>query len=96
MFFQSNEIGRVGGVKTIPLNIRIIATTNRDLEEMVKLQELREDLWFRLNVFPIWIPPLRDRKEDIPTLLQHFISIKANELNLPTIPTLRPGPLTLI
>ena len=58
---------------------------------MVKLHEFREDLWFRLNVFPIWIPPLRDRKEDIPALLQHFISIKARELNLPTIPTLLTG-----
>jgi transcriptional regulator with GAF, ATPase, and Fis domain len=88
---QSKEIERVGGVKTISLDIRIIAATNRNLEEMVKLHEFREDLWFRLNVFPIWIPPLRDRKEDIPALLQHFISIKARELNLPTIPTLLPG-----
>jgi transcriptional regulator with PAS, ATPase and Fis domain len=88
---QSKEIERVGGVKTIPLDIRIVAATNRNLEEMVKLHEFREDLWFRLNVFPIWIPPLRDRKEDIPALLQHFISFKARELNLPTIPTLLPG-----
>jgi transcriptional regulator with GAF, ATPase, and Fis domain len=88
---QSKEIERVGGVKTISLDIRIIAATNRNLEEMVKLNEFREDLWFRLNVFPIWIPPLRDRKEDIPALMQHFISIKARELNLPIIPTLLPG-----
>ena len=88
---QSKEIERVGGVKTIPLDIRIMAATNRNLEEMVKLHEFREDLWFRLNVFPIWIPPLRDRKEDIPTLLQHFINIKSRELNLPAIPTLFPG-----
>ncbi len=58
---------------------------------MVNLHQFREDLWFRLNVFPIWIPPLRDRKEDIPALLQHFISLKARELKLPTIPTLSPG-----
>ena len=88
---QSKEIERVGGVKTIPLDIRIIAATNRNLEEMVKLNEFREDLWFRLNVFPIWIPPLRDRKEDLPALLQHFINQKAKELNLPTIPVLSPG-----
>jgi transcriptional regulator with GAF, ATPase, and Fis domain len=88
---QSKEIERVGGVKTIPLDIRIIAATNRHLEEMVNLHQFREDLWFRLNVFPIWIPPLRDRKEDIPALLQHFISLKARELKLPTIPTLSPG-----
>ena len=88
---QSKEIERVGGVKTIPLDIRIIAATNRNLEEMVKNQLFREDLWFRLNVFPIWIPPLRERKVDIPALMQHFISLKARELKLPTIPKLSPG-----
>ena len=88
---QSKEIERVGGVKTIPLDIRIIAATNRNLEEMVKNQLFREDLWFRLNVFPIWIPPLRERKVDIPALMQHFISLKARELKLPSIPTLSPG-----
>jgi len=88
---QSKEIERVGGVKTISLDIRIIAATNRNLEEMVKLHQFREDLWFRLNVFPIWIPPLRERKADIPALLQHFISLKARELKLPTIPTLSSG-----
>ena len=88
---QSKEIERVGGVKTIPLDIRIIAATNRDLEDMVKNHMFREDLWFRLNVFPIWIPPLRDRRMDIPALLQHFISLKARELKLPAIPTLSPG-----
>ena len=88
---QSKEIERVGGVKTISLDIRIIAATNRNLEEMVKLHQFREDLWFRLNVFPIWIPPLREREADIPALLQHFISLKARELKLPTIPTLSSG-----
>jgi transcriptional regulator with GAF, ATPase, and Fis domain len=88
---QSKKIERVGGVKTIPLDIRIIAATNRNLEEMVKLHEFREDLWFRLNVFPVWIPPLRERTVDIPALLQHFITTKARELNLPAIPTLAPG-----
>ena len=87
----SKEIERVGGVKTIPLDIRIIAATNRNLEEMVKLNQFREDLWFRLNVFPIWILPLRDRKEDIPALVQHFINLKARELKLTDIPTLSPG-----
>lgn len=82
---QSKEIERVGGVKTIPLDIRIIVATNRNLEEMVKLHQFREDLWFRINVFPIWIPPLRERSSDIPALLQHFISLKARELKLPDI-----------
>jgi len=88
---QSKEIERVGGVKTIPLDIRIIAATNRDLEEMVNQHEFREDLWFRLNVFPILIPPLRDRRSDIPALLQHFILLKSRELKLPAIPRLAPG-----
>ncbi|MCK4560014.1 MAG: sigma-54-dependent Fis family transcriptional regulator, partial [Calditrichia bacterium] len=88
---QSKEIERVGGVKTISLDIRIIAATNRNLEEIVKLRQFREDLWFRLNVFPIWIPPLRERRSDIPVLLQHFISLKSRELKLPAIPTVLPG-----
>jgi formate hydrogenlyase transcriptional activator len=88
---QSKEIERVGGVKTISLDIRIIAASNRNLEEMVKLHEFREDLWFRLNVFPIWIPPLRERQVDIPALIQHFISLKAKELKLPAMPVLSPG-----
>jgi len=88
---QSKEIERVGGVKTISLDIRIIAATNRNLEEMVKNHQFREDLWFRLNVFPILIPPLRERTVDVPALVQHFINLKTRELKLPTIPALSPG-----
>jgi len=88
---QNKEIERVGGVETISLNIRIIAATNRHLEEMVKNGHFREDLWFRLNVFPIKVPPLRERTVDIPALVQHFISQKVKELKLPTIPVLAPG-----
>jgi formate hydrogenlyase transcriptional activator len=88
---QDKEIERVGGTKTISLNIRVIAATNRNLNEMVAANEFREDLYFRLNVFPIWIPPLRERKSDIPALVQHFISLKAKELKLPAIPTLATG-----
>ena len=88
---QSKEIERVGGVQTISLDIRIIAATNRNLEKMVSQREFREDLWFRLNVFPVHIPPLRARKEDIPALLQYFISQKAKELNLPAVPDVFPG-----
>ncbi len=88
---QSKEIERVGGVKTISLDIRIIAATNRDLEDMVKNHLFREDLWFRLNVFPILIPPLRERRPDIPALLQHFIGLKARELKLPHISSLAAG-----
>jgi transcriptional regulator with GAF, ATPase, and Fis domain len=85
---QSKEIERVGGAKTVSLDIRIVAATNRNLEELVNKNRFREDLWFRLNVFPIWIPPLRERKLDIPALLQHFISVKSRELKLPSIPIL--------
>lgn len=88
---QSKEIERVGGTKTISLDIRVIAATNRNLQEMVEAKQFREDLWFRLNVFPILVPPLRDRKSDIPALLQHFINQKAKELKLPTVPTLSPA-----
>jgi len=84
---QDREIERVGGTKVIPLDIRIIAATNRNLEEMVRNQEFREDLWFRLNVFPVHVPPLRERKADIPSLVQHFITLKSKEMNLPAIPT---------
>ena len=88
---QDKEIERIGGTKTIQLDIRIIAATNRNLEEMVKAKQFREDLWFRINVFPILILPLRERKSDIPALLQHFISLKSKELKLPAIPKLAPG-----
>ncbi len=88
---QDKEIERVGGTKTIPLDIRIIAATNRNMEEMLKSKQFREDLWFRINVFPITIPPLRERKVDIPALLQHFISVKTKELKLPAVPTISPG-----
>jgi transcriptional regulator with GAF, ATPase, and Fis domain len=88
---QNREIERVGGVKTIPLDLRIIAATNRNLEELVKKSHFREDLWFRLNVFPIWIPPLRERKSDIPALIQHFISLKSRELKLTVIPEISTG-----
>ena len=83
---QTKEIERVGGTETVKLDIRIIAATNRNLEEMVKTNQFREDLWFRLNVFPIWIPPVRDRSADIPALVRHFIELKSKELKLPAIP----------
>ncbi|MBT8362373.1 MAG: hypothetical protein HKP41_22280 [Desulfobacterales bacterium] len=58
---------------------------------MVQNGDFREDLWFRLNVFPIWVPPLRKRKVDIPALIQHFLNLKAKELKLTSIPSLAPG-----
>ena len=88
---QNQEIERVGGTEAIKIDIRIIAATNRNLEEMVEKGDFREDLWFRLNVFPISIPPLRDRKMDIPSLAQHFISEKARKMNRTDPPALAPG-----
>ncbi len=88
---QSKQVERVGGSEAISVDIRIIAATHRDLEDMVRENRFREDLWFRLNVFPIKIPPLRERKEDIPALINHFIANKSRELRLLTPPDLAPG-----
>ncbi len=83
---QNGEIERVGGAETIPVDIRVIAATHRNLEEMVRTGKFREDLWFRLNIFPIMIPPLRNRQGDIPKLIRHFMEKKARELKIHTPP----------
>ncbi len=70
---ETQEFERLGGGKTIKADVRIIAATNKDLEQMVEKQRFREDLFYRINVFPIMIPPLRERKEDILKLYSHFI-----------------------
>lgn len=80
--FQEKTIERVGGTAAIPVDVRIISATHRNLPEMIKNNQFREDLWFRLNVFPIHIPPLRQRKEDIPVLAHYFIEKKSMELKL--------------
>ncbi|MEM9388374.1 MAG: sigma 54-interacting transcriptional regulator [Pseudomonadota bacterium] len=87
---QNQEIERVGGDRTIDVDIRVIAATHRDLQAMVRERTFREDLWFRLNVFPITVPPLRARKNDIPALAEHLIHEKARRLNLSTVPMLTP------
>jgi transcriptional regulator with GAF, ATPase, and Fis domain len=88
---QYKEIERVGGTNPISLDIRLIAATNRNLEEMVKEKKFREDLWFRLHVFPIHIPPLRERKEDIPALVRHFVQRKSREMKFAAPPPLARG-----
>jgi len=88
---QHREIERVGGNERIMVDIRIIAATNKDLEALVRAGRFREDLWFRLNVFPIEVPPLRERLSDIPALVQHFVERKAADLKLGETPRLAPG-----
>jgi DNA-binding NtrC family response regulator len=77
-FLEEKEFIRVGGSKTIKVDVRLITATNRDLNQLLKKAAFREDLYYRINVVPIIIPPLRERKEDIPPLLDHFIK-KYNE-----------------
>lgn len=71
---QENEFERLGGTKTIKADVRTIAATNRNLKVEVESGKFREDLWYRLNVYPITVPPLRQRKEDIPLLVEHFVN----------------------
>jgi transcriptional regulator with GAF, ATPase, and Fis domain len=79
---QDKQFERLGGSQTISVDVRVIAATHRDLQAMIRKGQFREDLWFRLNVFPIHLPPLRLRREDIPSLVQHFVERKAREMNL--------------
>jgi len=82
---QTREIERIGGSPPIKLDIRVIAATHRDLRKMVNEGRFREDLWFRINAFPIHIPPLRKRLSDIPQLVSHFVNKKAKELGIQEI-----------
>ena len=77
---QEREFERIGGNRTIRADVRVIAATNRDLEQAIANGTFRSDLYYRLNVIPIEIPPLRERKEDIPTLVEYFIQIYARKL----------------
>lgn len=93
---QHREVERVGGTERIPVDIRIIAATNKDLSKMVSGGRFREDLWFRLNVFPIAVPPLRERRSDIPALVQHFTDRKAKELKIGETPRLAEGAIDVL
>ncbi|WP_136513149.1 MULTISPECIES: sigma 54-interacting transcriptional regulator [Geomonas] len=90
---QHKEIERVGGDRAIPVDIRVIAATHRNLEGMVAENQFREDLWFRLNVFPIIVPPLRQRREDVPALARHFVEVKCREFGISSPPAIAPGVL---
>ena len=72
-FLEGKEFTRVGGSKTLKVDVRLITATNRDLKQLIETGGFREDLYYRINVVPIVIPPLRERKEDIPLLLDHFV-----------------------
>ncbi len=76
---QEQEFMRLGGTKTIRVDARVIAATNTDLEELIRSKQFRQDLFYRLNVIKIELPPLRDRKEDIPLLMKHFLDIYSKE-----------------
>jgi len=90
---QTGEFERVGGSKTLTADDRIIAATHRNLADMAARRAFRSDLWYRLNVFPIRIPNLKDRKQDIPAMVEHFITTKCREMNLPIRPELAPDAL---
>lgn len=88
---QSGEFERVGGGRPLHADVRIIVATHRDLASMVRDGRFRSDLWYRLNVFPITIPPLRERKQDIPAMVRYFTHQKCEEMNLPHRPEPAPG-----
>ncbi len=78
-FLQTGRFERVGGEKTLWVNVRIISATNRNLSDEIRTQNFREDLYYRLNVIPIHLPPLRERKNDIPLLINHFLDVFSRE-----------------
>ena len=80
---EEDRLTRVGGKASVPVDVRIIAATNRDLQRAVREGTFREDLYYRLNVFPLVVPPLRDRREDIPLLAAHFLRQHAQQLQRP-------------
>lgn len=82
---QEKELTRLGGTTAIKVDVRVITATNRNLEKALKEGNFREDLYYRLNVIPIFIPPLRERKEDIPLLIEHFLKKFCDENNKPLI-----------
>jgi two-component system response regulator HydG len=92
---QEREIRRVGGQETISINVRLVCATNRDLEREVKRGAFREDLYYRINVVPVVIPALRERKEDIPQLALHFAERFAKDLNR-AVPQFTPAAMEML
>ena len=85
---QEQEFERLGSTRTMRVNVRVIAATNRDLGQMVEEQKFRSDLYYRLKVFPVTVPPLRDRVEDVPVLVRHFVQKFASRMkrHIETVP----------
>jgi formate hydrogenlyase transcriptional activator len=85
---QEREFEAVGSTRTVRVDVRVVAATNRDLSQMVQSREFREDLFYRLNIFPISLPPLRERKKDIPEFVKYFVEHFANSMDktIDTIP----------
>jgi two-component system nitrogen regulation response regulator NtrX len=79
---QEGEVERLGSSRTMKVDVRVIAATNKDLEEEIEKGNFREDLYFRLSVVPVLVPPLRDRREDIPALVRHFVDLFSRENNM--------------
>lgn len=94
-FLQDGEIHPLGARTPEKVNVRVIAATNRSLEEMVKMERFREDLYFRLNVIPLWVPALRERREEIPLLVRHFLQRHGATVHKPHV-TLSPEALDLL
>jgi DNA-binding NtrC family response regulator len=92
---EEGEIRWVGGEQVIPVDVRVIAATNRDLEQAIREGKFRADLFYRLNVVNVEVPPLRDRKEDIPLLVAHFVKMYARKLRRPP-PDIAPEGLELL
>jgi formate hydrogenlyase transcriptional activator len=86
---QEQEFERLGSTRTIRVDVRLVAATNRDLAEMVAARTFRNDLYYRLHVFPLLVPPLRERQEDIPALVRYFVQKYARRMNraVETIPS---------
>jgi len=81
---QEQEITRIGGSQNLSVDVRVVAATNQELQERVRSREFREDLYYRLNVVPINLAPLRERSEDIPALVEYFLERACAELEIPT------------
>jgi transcriptional regulator with PAS, ATPase and Fis domain len=80
---QEKEFERLGSSKVIKIDVRFVAASNKDINDLISINKFRDDLYYRLNVFPIRLPPLRERKDDIPLLLNHYLELNAGETGKP-------------